>query len=277
MTQRPALVIPGREAAHAITDAVGRLSAESSVTAARILDRLTHVPEMNSIYGDLGQAQAFILSVTRDFWITATLRGERASVTLGPDYNGPAGDRLENMIPVEIGDGGWTVEILQESGAATEQDLCVAALVAMLEALTAIMGYAKTRPATMITVPEDRIAALQELYDELLDPGPNAAEISTRLYAAIFGRVEAKGNYLEHLADARELVREALPGYWMTTGLCTLSGHASIGPLVPADGEPTSYDEDIHPGEGSATVTDTCSALLRCLIEAVIARLRAQA
>lgn len=277
MTQRSALVIPGNEAAHAITDAIGRLRVESAVSAARMLDRLTHVPEMNSIYGDFGQAQAFILSITRDFWITATLRGARASVTLGPDYNGPANARLEHLIPVEIGDSGWTVEILQESGTATEQDLCVAALVAMLEALTAIMAHAKTRAAISIAVPENRIAALEGLYEELLDPGPDTAKISTRLYAAIFGRVEAKGNYLEHLADARELVREALPGYWMTTGLCSLSGHASIGPLVPAEGEPSSYDEDIHPGEGSATVNDTCTALLRCLIEATLARLRAEA
>ena len=45
---------------------------------------------------------------------------------------------------------------------------------------------------------------------------------------------------------------------------------------MPAEGEPASYDEDIHPGEGSATVNDTCTALLRCLIEATLARLRAE-
>lgn len=36
--------------------------------------------------------------------------------------------------------------------------------------------------------------------------------------------------YATNLADARQFVWDVLPGFWITSGLCDLTGHASLGP-----------------------------------------------
>lgn len=85
------------------------------------------------------------------------------------------------------------------------------------------------------------------------------------------------------LGDARALVRKVFPDWWVTSGLCGLSGHASIGPdyngparerllsEFPVERFDGKFDCDLHPGgdEGSE-----CRAILSCLLQARIALLQ---
>lgn len=91
------------------------------------------------------------------------------------------------------------------------------------------------------------------------------------------------------LVDAEEalsLVRYMLPGWWWTTGLCALTGHASIGPdagapnaaelqpLLDSDIFANGFDADLAPGDGMHRV---CRALIHCLVQAVAAKRKFEA
>ncbi len=80
---------------------------------------------------------------------------------------------------------------------------------------------------------------------------------------------------------ARSLVRRVLPDWWVSSGLCALSGHASIGPdyngpagdRLRAEWPEERYHEGFHadlkPGDGPHR---ECLALIHALLSALIAR-----
>ena len=90
-------------------------------------------------------------------------------------------------------------------------------------------------------------------------------------------------DYGTNLADARQFVRDVLPGFWVTSGLCDLTGHASIGPDYngpdrerlmrewPDDDRQcrNGWDEDLAPG---GEPHRECRAILACAIRALIFR-----
>lgn len=88
-------------------------------------------------------------------------------------------------------------------------------------------------------------------------------------------------NYTASVDAALALVGRALPGWWVTSGLCSLSGHASIGPdyngpaaeRLKADFPPSQFDHggfdaDLSPGDGPHR---QCYAILAALLTALLA------
>jgi hypothetical protein len=100
--------------------------------------------------------------------------------------------------------------------------------------------------------------------------GPHTSEQVTPAYAA-------------NLAEARQFVRDVLPGFWVTSGLCDLTGHASIGPDYKGPDRErlmrewpdvdrqcrNGWDEDLAPG---GEPHRECRAILACAIRALIYR-----
>ncbi len=86
--------------------------------------------------------------------------------------------------------------------------------------------------------------------------------------------------YTGSLDAARAFVAAALPGFWVSSGLCGLTGHASLGPDYngpsgerlrrewPLDGEGAveTWDEDLAPGDG---LHRECRAILACAVRAL--------
>lgn len=86
--------------------------------------------------------------------------------------------------------------------------------------------------------------------------------------------------YGTSLDAARQFVRDVLPGFWVSSGLCGLTGHASLGPdYNGADGERLhrewpldvegaveTWDEDLAPGDG---LHRECRAILACAVRAL--------
>lgn len=78
-----------------------------------------------------------------------------------------------------------------------------------------------------------------------------------------------------------DLVQQILPDFWVTSGLCALSGHASIGPDYngpngdrlrkewPEDRFHSGFDADLAPGDGRHR---QCLAILHCAIQVLIAK-----
>jgi hypothetical protein len=92
-------------------------------------------------------------------------------------------------------------------------------------------------------------------------------------HATITGSVDA----------ALALVARVLPGWWVTSGLRSLSGHASIGPdyngpeaerlraeFPPERFDHGGFDADLKPGDG---LHRQCLAILACLLSAKLALL----
>lgn len=85
------------------------------------------------------------------------------------------------------------------------------------------------------------------------------------------------------LSDARALTRRAFPGWWIHSGLCDLSGNASIGPdfdgparerlllEFPPERFEAGFDSDLRPGGDE---TCECRAILSCLLQARVATLQ---
>lgn len=78
------------------------------------------------------------------------------------------------------------------------------------------------------------------------------------------------------------LVSQALPGWWISGGLCALTGHASAGPdyngprrmalmeeWPPDIHDHGNYNADLAPGDGWHRV---CYAMLDCMLQALIAK-----
>jgi hypothetical protein len=87
--------------------------------------------------------------------------------------------------------------------------------------------------------------------------------------------------YTRSVDAALWLVGRALPGWWVTSGLCSLSGHASIGPdyncpaaerlkaeFPPEQFDHGGFDADLSPGDGPHR---QCYAILAALLTALLA------
>jgi hypothetical protein len=83
-------------------------------------------------------------------------------------------------------------------------------------------------------------------------------------------------DYHSSISETQALVERFLPGFWYSSGVCKLSGHASIGPDFNGYPElktvwpeqPSDFSEDLAPGSQEAQ----CFALLSCLVQALIAK-----
>lgn len=211
-----------------------------------------HAPAIAHIV-KLDDAQALIARQYGPFWITTTLDGSEASATLGPDYNAPEGGSLEAIWPSTLNHAGFRAELQCEDGIAEERDLACLVLIAGLKAAAARV------PAIAPPMLRD----LKSLHQPLLqDEDPRA--LSLEIHAALGQPEPARDSYLRDLSAVIDLVRAVRPQGLITTGLCYLSGHATLsGP----DGK--AWHEDIEPGEGNAEVGHQCIAILRCLIQSV--------
>ncbi|MCJ2025584.1 hypothetical protein [Methylobacterium sp. J-067] len=79
---------------------------------------------------------------------------------------------------------------------------------------------------------------------------------------------------------ARAFVAAALPGFWVSSGLCGLTGHAFLGPdyngpsgerlrrdwTLDGEGTVETWDEDLAPGDGTHR---ECRAILACAVRAL--------
>ncbi|MGE7152451.1 hypothetical protein ACQKJ1_01755 [Methylorubrum rhodesianum] len=94
--------------------------------------------------------------------------------------------------------------------------------------------------------------------------------------------------FTRSLEAARAFVTGALPGFWVSSGLCALTGHASIGadyngpegerlrrewPL-DVEGAVETWDEDLAPGDGPHR---ECLAILACAVRALAYKLQLEA
>jgi hypothetical protein len=83
-------------------------------------------------------------------------------------------------------------------------------------------------------------------------------------------------DYHSSISETQALVERFLPGFWYTSGVCKLSGHASIGPDFnsypelkaqwPENVYHSGFSEDLQPGSQEAQ----CLALLSCIVQALI-------
>ena len=125
----------------------------------------------------------------------------------------------------------------------------------------------------------DRPAMLARLHEGLLDA--DTAGFSDLLRAALAPGSAPGPDVMTDLGAAQSFALAVLPGFWVTSGLCYLSGHASLGPDYNGpDGErlreewpigrgDSGWHEDLHPGEGVADVGHQCAAILRCMVKAL--------
>lgn len=94
--------------------------------------------------------------------------------------------------------------------------------------------------------------------------------------------------FTRSLESARAFVTGTLPGFWVSSGLCALTGHASLGadyngpdaerlrwewPL-DVEGAVETWDEDLAPGDGPHR---ECMAILACAVRALAYRLEGEA
>lgn len=88
------------------------------------------------------------------------------------------------------------------------------------------------------------------------------------------------------LEAARSFVAGTLPGFWISSGLCALTGHASIGADYngpdgerlhrewPTDRTLCDWSEDLPPGDGPHR---ECMAILACAVRALAHKLQLEA
>jgi len=87
--------------------------------------------------------------------------------------------------------------------------------------------------------------------------------------------------YTTSIDAALALVERVLPNFWVSSGLCALTGHASMGPdyngpagdelrkLWPEDPFDAGFHADLAPGDGRHR---QCFAILHCALQALIAK-----
>jgi hypothetical protein len=94
--------------------------------------------------------------------------------------------------------------------------------------------------------------------------------------------------FTRSLDAARGFVAGVLPGFWVSSGLCALTGHASLGAdyngpdgerlrrewSLDAEDAVETWDEDIAPGDGPHR---ECMAILACAVRALAYRLEREA
>ncbi|MHC2090045.1 hypothetical protein [Methylobacterium sp. CM6244] len=109
-----------------------------------------------------------------------------------------------------------------------------------------------------------------------------ALDESDQLFSASNAQVNAAASAL---ASARpspgDPAAKALPDFWMSSGLCSMTGHASIGPDYngpagerlraewPEADFHSGFHADIAPGDGPHR---ECFAILSCMLQAMLAR-----
>ncbi|SFI80342.1 hypothetical protein [Methylobacterium brachiatum] len=98
---------------------------------------------------------------------------------------------------------------------------------------------------------------------------------------SVYDPPEGPSPYTGSLDAARAFVAEALPGFWVSSGLCDLTGHASLGPDYngphgeplfrewPEDKCPCEWSEDLAPGDG---IGRECRAILAAAVRALAHR-----
>lgn len=263
-------VIPASQGTHIVLEALDAFGAKDDRAALHVRARIASQMVGDRILQDYGATQAFVLSVLPHFWITSTLRGSRASVTLGPDYNSASGEKLKAVWPEDLCHNGWNVEVERHDQPAQTRDRCLAAILAMIKACRAGSAYASQRPQAPPTDAPDRLSELKALYEAVLNPDYDTVRLSARIDAAVLGETDGRTDYFGDIQAAENLVRRAMPGMWVLTGLCFLSGDGTIGPETPTPGLKDRYDEDILPDSGDASPLEQSIALLRCLIAAQI-------
>ncbi len=105
----------------------------SGMLRAALLDE---PPEGPDLFRDLGAAQAFAFRVLPDFYVTSGLCYLSGHASLGPDYNGPAGERLFREWPVEKCDGGWHEDLHPDAGGIADvSHQCAAILRCVMKAV----------------------------------------------------------------------------------------------------------------------------------------------
>jgi hypothetical protein len=87
--------------------------------------------------------------------------------------------------------------------------------------------------------------------------------------------------YSTSVDKARALAAKLLPDFWMSSGLCSLTGHASIGPDYngpagdrlrsewPEADFHSGFDADLKPGDGPHR---ECYAILSCMLQGLLAK-----
>lgn len=147
---------------------------------------------------------------------------------------------------------------------------------------------------------------LQSLIERVENATGPSSELDIAIYEALFGlpivllpnteklppnsassegtyvyMTERVPRYTSFLDAARSLVREVLPGFFMTSGLCYLSSHASIGPDYngphgerlrrewPPEKFHQGFDADLTPGDSPHR---ECLAVIHCVLRALLAR-----
>ncbi len=222
-----------------------------------LLDQEVRIGDRSPLPADLESAQALIQRRFGQFWITTTLDGSSASATLGPDYNSDTTTALQILWPIEIGDRGFHAEIVVAGRPATEADLARAVVMAAAKA---------ERARTLPELGEPR--PLRALYDLVLRNHENSGYALSREIRLALGQPIDGEDLTRDLAAVRRFVEAVLPGYVITTGLCYLTGHATISAPKAADGSRARWSEDIEPGEGSADLNCQCLSILLCALKA---------
>ncbi|MEE7490666.1 hypothetical protein SAMN02799622_01845 [Methylobacterium sp. UNC378MF] len=95
---------------------------------------------------------------------------------------------------------------------------------------------------------------------------------------SVYDPPEGPAPYTRSIDAARAFVAEALPGFWVSSGLCGLTGHASLWPDYngphgerlfrewPEDECPCEWSEDLAPGNG---IGRECRAILAAAVRAL--------
>lgn len=130
------------------------------------------------------------------------------------------------------------------------------------EALRAVEAASGDRAATKRAIQRAQLAILQ--VDLVYADGPDA-ELDQKL-AKLLGSTAPAPRYTGSLDAARDFVRQALPGFWVVSGLREVTGHCSLG---PDDGSGQHWNVELEPGDGPHR---ECYAILSCALQALAAR-----
>lgn len=123
--------------------------------------------------------------------------------------------------------------------------------------------------------------ALNALLERVRNADLDDADLAREVWAAVLGPDRAAvPDIFGDLHQARAFARRATPNFWMTSGLCELSGHATIGPDYNGahraaleaewgnnritDG---GFSEDLHPGSDPGS---ECLAIVSCVLQALL-------
>ncbi|MGU3476913.1 hypothetical protein [Methylobacterium sp. D48H] len=124
-----------------------------------------------------------------------------------------------------------------------------------------------------------RLALLLVLLEQPEGPGRDL-DVALNVVLGLKRPSAEAAAYTGSLDAARAFVAAALPGFWVSSGLCGLTGHASPGPdyagpsserlhrewPLDVEGAVETWDEDLAPGDG---LHRECRAILACAVRAL--------